>query len=161
MSRTALYRHFDRQGRLLYVGVSLNAVNRLSQHRDASWFQEIERITIRWLPTRESALVAEAVAIATERPIHNVAGNYSTSRKLVAWGIFHPVSRRFDGWYFDREDAVGVLEFFRSEFPSEQFHLIGRTREQEPFTGRVPLRSMDSAQWVRVTPARAQQETPA
>lgn len=160
MSRTALYRHFDAAGRLLYVGVSLNAINRLSQHRDnAHWFNDIARVTIKWLPTRSSALAAEAVAIATERPMHNIAGNCAPARELVAWGVFHPASKRFDGWYFHRDDAIGVLEYFRDEFPAERFHLVGRTKQQEPFTGRVPLRSMNSEQWARaaavLAPARA------
>lgn len=148
MSRTALYRHFDKHGQLLYVGISLNAINRLAQHgNSAAWFDQIARVTIQWLPSRASALAAEAIAIAGERPIHNVAGNYSPRQEIVAWGIFHPASRRFDCWYFRRDLAVEVLEFLRGEFPDERFYLVGRTASQQPFTGRVPLRSMNSDEW--------------
>jgi hypothetical protein len=36
---TELYRHYDAEGNLLYVGISLNSVVRLTQHRQASgWF---------------------------------------------------------------------------------------------------------------------------
>lgn len=71
---TALYRHFDAAGRLLYVGISLNAVARLSQHRQCSaWFREIARVEIEWHPSREAACEAEVQAIRSEQPLHNVA----------------------------------------------------------------------------------------
>lgn len=71
--RTALYRHFDAGGALLYVGISLNAIARLGQHRlTASWFESIARIELEWFATREAAADAERVAIQTERPIHNI-----------------------------------------------------------------------------------------
>lgn len=70
--RTALYRHFDATGALLYVGISLNAVSRLAQHRMTSaWFDQIARIEIEWHPTRTVACNAERLAIQTENPLHN------------------------------------------------------------------------------------------
>src|SRR5438067_656371 len=39
---TQLYRHFDADGTLLYVGISLSALQRLRGHRAAEW---IDRIT--------------------------------------------------------------------------------------------------------------------
>lgn len=71
---TALYRHFDADGVLLYVGISLSAVARLAQHRDnAHWYRAIARVDIEWLPTREDAIFAERRAIFRERPLHNLA----------------------------------------------------------------------------------------
>jgi excisionase family DNA binding protein len=68
-----LYRHFDSSNNLLYVGISINAVSRLSQHKQAShWFDEIVRIEIQKLPDRETALEAERKAISEERPLHNI-----------------------------------------------------------------------------------------
>lgn len=73
--RTALYRHFDAAGRLLYVGISLCALTRLGGHRAAShWFPEIATVTIEWHPTREAATLAESAAITQERPAYNLAG---------------------------------------------------------------------------------------
>lgn len=72
MPRTSLYRHFDAQGRLLYVGVSLCAVARLSWHMKYSrWSSDICRIDVEWHPSRVHALYAEALAIQNESPIHN------------------------------------------------------------------------------------------
>lgn len=72
-----LYRHFDKRGVLLYVGISLDAVARLGQHKGAAWFDDIATITVKNFRSREAALRAERKAILTEDPIHNVAGRRS------------------------------------------------------------------------------------
>lgn len=70
--KNCVYRHFDASGTLLYVGVSLCAVTRLSGHREHSgWFQEIARVTVEWFDSRELALEAERKAIRAEKPKHN------------------------------------------------------------------------------------------
>lgn len=71
---TALYRHFDGQGCLLYVGVSLNALQRLSEHRYSYWIDRVARVDIERFPSREAALAAEREAIRIEKPLHNIAG---------------------------------------------------------------------------------------
>ena len=71
----SLYRHFDRDGRLLYIGISLNAIARLAEHRDTShWFSQIARVEIEPYPTRKAALAAELEAIRTENPLYNIVG---------------------------------------------------------------------------------------
>ena len=73
---TALYRHFDANGVLLYVGVSLSAVTRLSRHAASSqWAESISRVSIEWFPTRHTALMAEWVAIHDEKPMYNLQRN--------------------------------------------------------------------------------------
>lgn len=72
---TALYRHFDADGKLLYVGISLSVVARLARHVNGShWARQITMITIEWHPGRPEALAAEAAAIVAERPAFNIAG---------------------------------------------------------------------------------------
>ena len=66
-----LYRHFDADGHLLYVGISLQAVARLSQHRASPWFKEIARVDIERCQTREHAGFMEAIAVANEKPAYN------------------------------------------------------------------------------------------
>lgn len=71
---TQLYRHFDASGRLLYVGISLSAISRLSQHSgDSHWFGDIANVTVERFETRRDALHAEADAIASEDPLYNRA----------------------------------------------------------------------------------------
>jgi predicted GIY-YIG superfamily endonuclease len=72
---TCLYRHLDAKGRLLYVGISMSVMRRVSQHSACShWFREVASITLEWFPSLELALKAEAKAIAAEKPAHNVQG---------------------------------------------------------------------------------------
>lgn len=69
-----LYRHFDKAGNLLYVGISISTVSRLAQHRCGSaWYDQIARITVEKFASAKAASEAERSAIRTERPIHNKA----------------------------------------------------------------------------------------
>lgn len=70
---TALYRHYSADGTLLYVGVSISAMQRLSEHRlHSEWFFNIAAVTLQWYPTRVLAEAAEIEAIQKERPTHNI-----------------------------------------------------------------------------------------
>ena len=69
-----LYRHFDVDGRLLYVGVALGPVARLQQHASqSSWVKDIAQMTVERFPSRAAAEQAERHAIRLEQPVHNVA----------------------------------------------------------------------------------------
>jgi hypothetical protein len=71
--RCALYRHFDARGRLLYVGISLNALSRLAEHSvNAKWYPNIVSVTLDHYPTVMEARAAERFAIVHEMPLHNV-----------------------------------------------------------------------------------------
>lgn len=73
MSTTELYRHFDENGVLLYLGISISTMTRLRGHKSSShWFNKIERIQIERFPTREEAERAEFQAIVNEKPLHNI-----------------------------------------------------------------------------------------
>ena len=72
MERTSLYRHFDKDGRLLYVGISRSFMGRLGQHkRKSHWYWSIARVDVTHYPDRATAVRAEARAIRTEGPLHN------------------------------------------------------------------------------------------
>jgi hypothetical protein len=74
MTETHLYRCFDSRGCLLYVGISVAAFKRIKQHESkASWFRNVDKITIKTFTTREEALEAEATAIRDEEPLFNIA----------------------------------------------------------------------------------------
>lgn len=83
--KTALYRHYDARGKLLYIGISLSAVQRLKQHvGDKEWASEIASVKIEQHDTRDAALKAEAEAIKAERPRWNVKHNTAQNRDLWA-----------------------------------------------------------------------------
>jgi excinuclease UvrABC nuclease subunit len=69
MTRTQLYRHYDAQGALLYVGIAIDAGPRLKKH---PWAKAVVRSAIAVFQTREEAAAAEAKAIRAERPKYNV-----------------------------------------------------------------------------------------
>src|SRR5262249_5219180 len=72
MSETDLYRAYDGDGRLLYVGISLSAFNRLIDHkRESGWASEMVTMTVERFPTREIALWEERRAIKEQHPIWN------------------------------------------------------------------------------------------
>ncbi len=67
-----LYRHYDLDGRLLYVGIARRPKRRRYQHSSESpWGKCIASSRYVEYPTKEAALAAEAEAIAYERPIYN------------------------------------------------------------------------------------------
>lgn len=68
----ALYRHYDVDGDLLYVGISVKPLSRSTTHVNGSpWADEITRIEIERYKDRETAEKAEVCAIHNERPRHN------------------------------------------------------------------------------------------
>jgi len=78
--RTALYRYFDADDGLLYIGISNDPDFRWKAHLYGSdrngWPSKVARRTVEWFDSRRLALAAEAEAIRTERPRHNGAHNY-------------------------------------------------------------------------------------
>jgi hypothetical protein len=69
----ALYRFYDRDGALLYVGISVNAPGRFAQHRhDKPWWADVARIDIEPHRGRDEVLAAERAAIRAEAPRYNV-----------------------------------------------------------------------------------------
>jgi predicted GIY-YIG superfamily endonuclease len=76
--QTALYRFYNAQGRLLYVGIAWNPRKRFEQHsKKQTWWREVamSETEIEWYPMRKLAKKAETVAIKTENPLYNKAEN--------------------------------------------------------------------------------------
>lgn len=72
---TALYRFYNEDSRLLYVGITGNLPQRLRQHHATkTWWREVATIKVQHFAERRIAAAAELAAIRTEAPIYNVAG---------------------------------------------------------------------------------------
>jgi excinuclease UvrABC nuclease subunit len=70
--RTGVYRLFDAEGSLLYVGLTCDPDGRWRQHsHQKPWFKSVDRHTVEWHDTRIEARRAEVVAIKTEGPLYN------------------------------------------------------------------------------------------
>lgn len=67
-----LYRHFDKNDNLLYVGISASAIKRLIDHKSqSSWFNKTTKVTIEKFENRGAVIEAENKAILSEHPIYN------------------------------------------------------------------------------------------
>lgn len=70
-----VYRFFDENERLLYVGYSIDPVQRFKQHSKAKssrrWWPLQRRVTLMRFDTEAEGLAAENAAILTEKPIYN------------------------------------------------------------------------------------------
>lgn len=74
---TDVYRIYDIDGNLLYVGCSVNAYTRIPQHKAYTvWYQRMARFTVHRYRDRAIALAIEDLAISTEKPEFNVTQNY-------------------------------------------------------------------------------------
>ena len=83
--KTAVYRHFDSEGVLLYVGASACPACRMAGHTSAScWAQSIARIDVEWFNTREEALQFERKEIMRLKPKHNAEWKPRVPTKWVA-----------------------------------------------------------------------------
>lgn len=74
---TCLYRFYDANDNLLYVGITSQLPMRWKTHDKLKpWWREVVRATVEHFDTREDALAAEATAIKAEKPRYNVRGNW-------------------------------------------------------------------------------------
>lgn len=121
-----VYRCYDADGDLLYVGCSKDVEKRLKQHEGYadSWVNQMARIAVEEYPDHESALLVEARAIATEHPYWNTLGRWShrdrwSEADFQRWG--HMLAQRpSSGWWHDtyvRDLNRAYLIRFGKPFP--------------------------------------------
>lgn len=97
-----LYRYFDAENRLLYIGISSNYQARAATHsKNSAWESLAVRVELERFADRESVLAAEKRAIQTEQPIHNKIHNIS--------------------WHKPREHYAKLFDRF--SFPNDEYHL--------------------------------------
>jgi excinuclease UvrABC nuclease subunit len=100
--KASLYRFFTARGTLLYIGLSHNPFARLAGHKAKPWMRSVRTITIEPIANRfdgmdceardyKSGFIAEAKAIARERPRYNI----KHQKDLVYAAA---VQRRRDEW---------------------------------------------------------------
>jgi hypothetical protein len=71
----AVYRLWDANGNLLYIGSAYEPEQRCSEHRKRPWWQEVARRTDEWHSDRGTAYIIEMKAIGAELPKYNVMGS--------------------------------------------------------------------------------------
>lgn len=92
MTEQILYRFYDENDQLIYVGITHTWYQRFHQHeKNSGWFSEAVKVTFERFPDRESVEQAELEIIQRERPAHNKYANpdyESTSahgQKIRSW----------------------------------------------------------------------------
>jgi hypothetical protein len=72
--RTAVYRFYDRDGNLLYLGMTFDIDQRFNHHRyTQGWWLEVARKEVTWYDTRREARDIEVAATLTEKPRYDRA----------------------------------------------------------------------------------------
>jgi hypothetical protein len=88
---TEVYRFYDADNRLLYVGVTENWPARFHEHaKKAAWYKHARRIDLKPFDSREEALAEELRAIHDEDPLWNINGSAKASatehyKQVVEW----------------------------------------------------------------------------
>lgn len=121
-----VYRVYDFDDRLIYVGCTKDLFKRLSVHGKSSWWAyQIARVRGSVYPDRRLALDAESQAIKTERPRWNVKGRYDQN---ASWTPDEYV------------DYATALINHPGSSPSRVRHLHGVGRSYRArFNRRIPL----------------------
>jgi hypothetical protein len=154
--RTALYRHYDLNNVLLYVGVSLSTMTRFNQHIQCSdWATDSARMDIEWFDTREMALDAEKKAIKNESPRFNISHSLInkptkkiksnreelddvTCSKDKEWIDAYHFPEEYDNLvknhYFKKRDTGEILDFYDGvkRFKDAGFYVALKGRYVDP-----------------------------
>jgi hypothetical protein len=88
---TTLYRAFDVENRLLYVGIANDPSKRLIQHPafgPTDWRTHAVKIILEPYSDRKSAAAAELCAIRDEDPVWNVTGR--PIQRRIQWQVAYP-----------------------------------------------------------------------
>ncbi|MCC8956130.1 GIY-YIG nuclease family protein [Bradyrhizobium sp. Pear77] len=96
-----VYRLFNRDGELIYIGMTRSFGSRFEQHITRKWWTEVARIEIEHHPDAISARRAEGAAILIENPKYNIVAGDD-----VALGVVEPPPPRGDGVHCPRCTAV-------------------------------------------------------
>lgn len=122
MGKTQLYRWYDKDDNLLYVGISYNAMVRASQHKDTShWYDAAVKSTIENFKCRDDAIKAERLAIIGEKPRYNVTyANSKTQDQKLRESVKKKLKKdwesKFNDAYFSSDKFIeDIKELARLE----------------------------------------------
>jgi excinuclease UvrABC nuclease subunit len=83
--RYHLYKHYDANGTLLYIGQSTDALRRLYYHQinKSPWIDRVATVEIKHFNSKQAVDNAERCAILTEQPPYNRLHNECTPREQL------------------------------------------------------------------------------
>lgn len=128
-----LYRCFDRDGQLLYVGITDDVERRKREHaKEKFWWPDVAKVTTMAFETREAALWAEWAVITTCHPVYNKAAVRPATPDHLPPGV---VVENLAGqppryWRAVREAAIRFLrpEWYGEPAQPEQLHVATTIR---------------------------------
>jgi len=115
-----LYRFYDEDNRLLYIGISSSFYSRANQHsKNSNWFESASKVLLQHYKTREAVLEAEKLAIKQERPIHNKIHSLTNEKPRSHFDSYWDVTKfHRDEWHQQIRDLATEAFFVaKTEFP--------------------------------------------
>jgi excinuclease UvrABC nuclease subunit len=98
-----VYRIYDSDGSLLYVGMGNNPMNRWASHAaQHAWWAEAASFRVEWYSTRKEAADVEKAAIRDEDPKHNIWGRPGWGQYVYA-GDMAKLEANRQRWSEDRQ----------------------------------------------------------
>ena len=98
MRQTTLYRHFDINKKLLYVGISSRPWTRLKEHKISPWYDKIHNITLQQYEDREKALQeVRQITKLTMLDIKELLRKDHLSYYEIQWRANHKI-KKVPGW---------------------------------------------------------------
>jgi len=133
-----LYRLWNAENKLLYIGISKSAMVRLSEHQQTKeWATEIHNITLEYFDSRELCLLAESKAIKSEKPKYNIAHNQQYPEPQILKEDF----KNFN----DRSRLTRQEHFER--FRGIMLYFYERYKPFDPYNVNHPFNDIDSGEW--------------
>src|SRR5258707_2681175 len=145
--RTAVYRLYDRDDVLIYVGISNLPHQRWNWHAEhQSWWPDVVTREIGWHDTRAEAEAAEARCISAARPRHNTDWGfadrepvYGSSNSRKGWApdqTFHDLVARHEA---DLQAAAQSRDDIEAEIARVMWTGVSASRIAKFTTWRTPL----------------------
>lgn len=122
---TAVYKHYDIDDNLIYVGIASDVTVRQTTHfKTSEWQQEIQNVSVEWHHSRLRAEIREILLIKAFRPKYNKVHNNNTWAEIA-------IINRFDTFANKLRESLSELCFFIDDMWEESAALEEEIKQLE------------------------------